>query len=406
MNELFVIGLLLIIGYSAGLLLEKAGIPKIIGYILTGIVFSPYSFEFVPESILESSSPLIDTCLGFIIFEVGGSLKWSKLKNYKKQLLNILLFESLTTYILIITVFVAAGYVFAGLFTIDPLWVFILALLLAPMGAPTDPTATFAIMHEYSAKGKLSNTIIEVAALDDAMGVFLFSLSTSVAFILAGDGDSSIIMSSIEAFYTIAGALGLGVLIGWITRIISNMLKTSNEGQWIVILAAFIIFTFGLSSMLGLDKILAMMAFGAYTTNFNEQQETIFKIIERYTEELIILFFFILSALHLDITAIPGAVYLIGIFVVARLLGKYFGARAGAYLGGAPKEVQKCIGGGLLPQGGIVIGLALMISQEPAFNIISDTLLATVMGSAVINEIIGPFSAKAALTKAGEIRGD
>ncbi|HCW93167.1 MAG TPA: cation:proton antiporter, partial [Flexistipes sinusarabici] len=92
-----------------------------------------------------------------------------------------------TTYILIISVLVAAGYIFADLFTVDPLWIFILALLLAPMGAPTDPTATFAIIHEYGAKGNVSNTIIEVAALDDAMGVFLFSLSTSAAFILAGD---------------------------------------------------------------------------------------------------------------------------------------------------------------------------------------------------------------------------
>jgi len=403
MNELFFIGLLIIIGYFAGLLLEKAGIPKIIGYIITGVIFSPYTFEFVPENILRSTSPLIDTCLGFIIFEVGGSLKWSKLKNYKKQLVNILLFESLTTYILIISVLVAAGYIFADLFTVAPLWIFILALLLAPMGAPTDPTATFAIIHEYGAKGNVSNTIIEVAALDDAMGVFLFSLSTSAAFILAGDSGSSISISLLKAFYTITGALCFGFLCGWLTRIISNFLNIRNEGQWIVLLAAFIIFTFGLSSMLGLDEILAVMAFGAYTTNFNEQQEQIFNIIERYTEELIILFFFLLSGLHIDITAIPNAAPIIGIFVIFRILGKYFGARTGAYFGGAPKEVRKCIGGGLLPQGGIVIGLALMISQDPAFGIISDTLLATVMGSTVLNEIIGPFGAKTALKKAGEI---
>jgi len=258
-------------------------------------------------------------------------------------------------------------------------------------------------MHEYSAKGELSNTIIEVAALDDAMGVFLFSLSTSAAFILAGDGSSSISISLLKAFYTITGALGFGFLCGWLTRIISNFLNIKNEGQWIVLLAAFIIFTFGLSSMLGLDEILAVMAFGAYTANFNEQQEQIFNIIERYTEELIVLFFFLLSGLHIDITAISGAAPLIGIFVIFRIFGKYFGARTGAYFGGAPKEVQKCIGGGLLPQGGIVIGLALMISQDSAFGIISDTLLATVMGSTVLNEIIGPFSAKTALNKAGEI---
>ena len=128
-----------------------------------------------------------------------------------------------------------------------------------------------------------------------------------------------------------------------------------------------------------------------------------FKIIERYTEELIFLLFFILSGLHLDVTAIPAAAILIAVFVVLRITGKYFGSRLGAAWGGAPVEVRKYTAGGLIPQGGIVIGLALLISKNPDFAEISDTLLAVVMGSAIFHEIIGPLTAIRALKKAGEV---
>lgn len=406
MNELFLIGLLIILGYFSGLVLQRVGMPKIIGYIIVGVLFSPYSFDFVGKGILDSTEPVIDTCLGFIAFEVGGSLYWQKLKNYKKQLVNILLFESLSPFFLIIVLLGMAGYLFPGLFTFEPKWVFVFALLIAPLASPTDPTATLAVTHEYRAKGKVSNTIMEIAALDDALGVFLFSLSLGAAYIFAGSQSSGIIFSIFKALYSIFGAIAVGIVAGIFTRLIGNFLKVKNDGQWIVVLAAFIILSFGLASMLGLDELLASMSFGAYTINFNEHKDEIFGLIERYTEELIVLIFFILSGLHLDITAISDAYYLIFMFVVLRMLGKYFGARVGAYMGDAPKEIQKYIGGGLLPQGGIVIGLALMVSQDPVFSVISDTLLAVVMGSAVLNEIIGPFSAKTALTKAGEIKGD
>jgi len=402
MNILLVLGFLLIIGYTFGYLASKIGLPRIIGYIVTGILFSPYSFGLLDERLLPETEPLIDVSLAFIAFEVGGSLKWEKLKSYGSVLMRILLLESLLPFFLVLIFTTAAGYLFPAIFSIESHWLLILALLIAPLASPTDPSATIAVMHQYKVKGKVSDTIMAVAALDDAMGIFLFSISVAVAAILAGSNDANIGSSILNAFYKIVGAVLAGGISGWLTGLMSKIFKIENEGQWIVLLTAVIILTFGISGFLNLDELLAAMALGAFITNFNKQSDLLFRIVERYTEALILLFFFILSGLHLDISAIPDAALLIGVFIILRISGKFFGARLGAVWAHAPKEVQKYTGGGLIPQGGIVIGLALLISKNPDFTMISDTLLAVVMGSAIFHELIGPLTAIQSLKKAGE----
>lgn len=402
MNILLIIGLLLIAGYTLGFLASKIGLPKIVGYIATGIIFSPYSFEFLDKGVLPQTEPLIDVSLAFIAFEVGGSLHWRKLKNYGSMLLRILLLESLSPFFLVLIVMSVSAYLFPGIFAIQSHWLLILALLMAPLASPTDPSATIAVMHQYNAHGQVSDTIMEVAALDDAVGVLLFSLSVTVAAILAGSSDASVGYSILNASYKIFGAIFAGGFFGWFTGLLSKILKIENEGQWIVLLSAIIILTYGISSYLNLDELMASMALGTFIVNFNSQNDMLFRIIQRYTEELILLFFFILSGLHLDISAIPDAKYLIGVFVLLRITGKYFGARLGAKWSHAPENVRKYTGGGLIPQGGIVIGLALLISKNPQFEHISDTLLAVIMGSAIFHELIGPIAAIRTLKKAGE----
>jgi NhaP-type Na+/H+ or K+/H+ antiporter len=401
MNILFVIGLLLIIGYSLGFLADKAGLPKIIGYIATGILFSPHTFHFLEQSVVVKTEPLIDVSLAFIAFEVGGSLKWEKLKNYGSTLVRILLLESLFPFVFVLVILGSAGYIFPELFSMESKWILVLALLIAPLASPTDPSATIAVMHQYKSRGKVTDTIMGVAALDDAMGVFLFSISVTVAAIISGN-NASLGDSIFHALYKIVGAIGTGAALGWLMGVISKFLSIKNEGQWIVILLAFIILAFGVSNLLQLDELLSAMAMGAFIANFNKQNRLLFKIIERYTEDLIFLFFFILSGLHLNINAIPHAVFLIALFVVLRISGKFAGARIGATWARAPVEVKRYTAGGLIPQGGIVIGLALLISKNPDFSEISGTLLAVVMGSAIFHEIIGPLAAVRALKKAGE----
>lgn len=143
---------------------------------------------------------------------------------------------------------------------------------------------------------------------------------------------------------------------------------------------------------------------GTVITNKSKFHDKIFKVIERYTEEFIFLLFFLLSGLHLDITTIPHAAYLIIIFVILRIIGKYLGSNIGARVSKAHPSIRKYTAGGLLPQAGIVIGMVLSIYQNEEFKEISEILLTVIMGATIIHELIGPIAAKYSLMKAGEIK--
>lgn len=137
--------------------------------------------------------------------------------------------------------------------------------------------------------------------------------------------------------------------------------------------------------------------------NFNPQKERIFKIIEQYTDELIFVIFFVISGLHLQFSSISGGLIIVFFFVVARFLGKYAGIYTGAVLTNAPASIKKYTAGGLFPQGGIVIGLALLLTKNKIFDEISAKVVGIVIGAAVIHELFGPIIAKYFLKKAGDI---
>ena len=130
----------------------------------------------------------------------------------------------------------------------------------------------------------------------------------------------------------------------------------------------------------------------------------IFTIIERYTDELIFVVFFTLSGLHLNLSAISGSILLIAVFVVARALGKYTGTYLATSWLNADEKVRKYTAGGLFPQGGIVIGLALLLAKNPLVSEYASLIIGVVIGASLIHELLGPLVAKAALKKAGEIK--
>ena len=129
----------------------------------------------------------------------------------------------------------------------------------------------------------------------------------------------------------------------------------------------------------------------------------IFKIVERYTEDFVFLFFFLLSGLHLDIHTIPHSIILILAFVALRVIGKFWGVWIGTSVAKSSAPIKKYTAAGLIPQAGVVIGLALSLKEMPQFHELSDIILSVIMGATIIHEIIGPIAAKKTLLKAGEI---
>ena len=178
-----------------------------------------------------------------------------------------------------------------------------------------------------------------------------------------------------------------------------------NEGSLIVLTLGMIFLCYGISDYFGFEALLATMAMGAMVVNFNPFSDKIFDLIERYTDELVFVIFFTLSGIHLQLSSISGSFIIIVIYIVGRAIGKYSGVYSGATLLTTSASVRKYTAGGLLPQGGIVIGLALLLLKEPAFNNIAPKIVGIVIGAALVYEILGPVFSKFMLKKAGEIEG-
>lgn len=405
MDILFNLGLLLITGYMSGWLLDKIGLPQIIGYILTGIVFSPHTSSYIDPNFSDATQPLMDVCLAFIAFEVGGALKWSKIKKHEKEIVSITVLASLFPFLLIAGGVFVFGILFPSLVPISPSSLMAFSVLLGALASPTAPAATLAVMHQYKAKGRVSETIMGVAALDDILGILLFSITLAIVTSFSG-GDNNLFSDALlNSLYEIGFSVIIGIGLSLIFILIAKFYKKTSEGKWVVITFSLIILCVGISKFLHLDPLLSCMTMGVLVVNRCEQQRLIFRILARYTEELIFLFFFLLSGLHLDISTIPLATTLISLFVLLRILGKYLGAYTGARIVNANPSIRKYTAGGLLPQAGIVIGLVLSIYQIEEYSEFSKTLLTTIMGATVVNELIGPIAAKYSLMKAGEIGG-
>ena len=404
MNILLTIGLLLITGYIAGWLLNKIGLPKIIGYIATGIVFSPNTVGFVEHDVIESTLPLMEVCLAFIAFEVGGALKWAKIKKHKKEIISITILGSLMPFFLVTIGVLILGWLFPEVLPFDTLPLLLLALLLGALASPTAPAATLAVIHQYKAKGKVTDTILGVTVLDDVLGILLFSLTIGIIFIFTGGQSGLFGNPMVNTLYEIGIATIIGAILGLVIELINRFFPKEGEGRWIVIIFSLIIFNVGICQALHVDILLSSMTMGIVVVNKCRQQQLIFRILERYTEDLIFLFFFLLSGLYLDIATLPKATALIIIFVVFRTAGKFLGVNWGSRIVNADPSIRKYTAGGLLPQAGIVIGLVLSIYQKEEFKEISEILLTTIMGATIIHELIGPVSAKSALMKAGEIK--
>jgi Kef-type K+ transport system membrane component KefB len=399
-----IVGIMIFTGFLFGEIAQKIRLPKITGYILAGICLNPRLLPLIPESFTKHTEFITNISLAFITFSVGGTLLYSKIKALGKTILAIVLFEAEGAFFMVITGFISVT-LLLGIYPVTSWKITLLplSLLLGCLASPTDPSSTLAVTHEYKAQGNVTSTIMGVAAFDDALGIMNYSLAVAGAQLLIAHTDVNLYSALLRSLVMIGGGILLGALFGLVFNWFTILMKGETEGALIVLIFAMLALCFGIAQILQVDELLATMAMGCLVVNFNLKQDTIFKMLERYTEELIFVFFFTLSGMYLNFSVLSGAFLLIVLFVVFRAIGKVGGTVIGASFSKASKEVKHYTALGLLPQGGIVIGLALMINANPAFDTIADSLISIVIGATVIHELIGPIVAKIALQKAGEI---
>lgn len=402
MSILLITGIVIFSGFLLGELAAKISLPKISGYIVAGIFLNPQVLGIVPNSFIETGEPLIDISLAVITFHIGGSLSFDNIKREGRNYFIMTLAESVLAYLSVfVMLFVAVEYVFSIFNSVYFSLAF--SMILASLAAPTDPSATLAVIREYKAKGPVSSSVLGIAAFDDIMGIVMFTLSMAFAKFLMGNTDVSFINAIEHLFSEIGLAIIVGITFGLILNLLSRIFKRETEGAMIVLILGILILCFGTSAYLGVDELLSTLAMGVIVVNFNQQKEEIFGVVERYTEELIFVIFFTLSGLHLNISLLSGNSALVILFIVARALGKYGGILSSSTLLDISKPVKRYTAGGLLPQGGIVIGLALLVSKEQAFQVFSTLIMTVVIGTAIIHELLGPVISKYSLKRAGEI---
>jgi len=405
MGSIIIVGIILLVGFVFGELARFTKLPKVTGYVLAGIMLNPDICPVIPHGFPEHTDLITNIALAFIVFSVGGTLLYSKIKKLGKVILSITFFEAEFAFLSVAIVFAFLTHDFIKLPGASFMHTFIpLGLLVASLAAPTDPSATLAVIHEQKAKGDVSSTIMGVAAFDDILGIINYSLAVVVATILIRHASLTVGALVARPIILIASSLALGIIFGVALNLITKIIKRETEGMLIVLIFALISLCFGLAAFLKIDELLAVVAMGVVVVNFNYLHAKIFTMLERYTEELIFVLFFTISGMHLDFHVIASHWVLILLFVIARMAGKYLGVMTGGHLSKAPPKIKKYAAGGLIPQGGIVIGLALLIRQNSVFSSFSDIVFNVILGATVIHELVGPVFAKMSLATAGEIQ--
>ena len=392
------LGLILLTGYLAGSVANFFKLPRVSGYIIAGIIMSPSLTGIIDEGFLKRADIVTHATLSVITFLIGSSLSWRNLKRYGKSILLITFGEAEFAFLLVC---IAMGlYLFlSGSFETHLL--IPIALIFGSLASPTDPTATLAVIHEYKTKGDLTTTVLGVTALDDAFGIVNFVVGFSAGVSILAGKEIEAVEIAYKLFYEIAGALILGLVMGFVMAFLGRFARTRKELVTLTIGLLFL--TFAIAKTIGTDELLSTMMTGVVIANLRGAWEKFEKPLEDYIEDLIFTAFFVVGSAFLDIRLLISLTPIILIYVVSRFVGKTVGVYAGSRLSDAQPQVRKLLPLTLFPQGGIVIGLALLVYQTPQLKEAGSLLVNVVIGATVIHEFMGPVFSKIAFERAGEI---
>lgn len=404
MNSALMVGIIITTGFIMGEIARRVKLPKVTGYIIAGVLLNPQLSTLIPEDFTQHTDLVTNIALAFITFSIGGTLSFEKLRKLGKGIIAITISEAQVTFL-----FVAIGFMITLPFITHihgATWLgtFIpLSLILASIAAPTDPTPALAVSHESNAKGDVTSTILSVAAFDDALGLVNYSIAIVLAEVMILHQGFSIYSSILNPILIIVGSLAMGAAFGIILNLITYIIKDESGGVFVVILFGLLGLCYGFASKFDLDQLLATMTMGMVVINYNVEGDRAFKMLERYTEELIFVIFFTLSGMFLDFSVLTTTVAMVGVYAFFRTIGKFTGTALGGWIAGSTGNVKKYTALGLIPSGGMIVGLALMLKQNPNYSSFADLAISTVIGATVIHEFIGPIFVKLAMRKSGEI---
>lgn len=378
--------IILFTGLAFGKLVTFLRLPNVTGYLLGGLIVGPSILGLLSTDSLEALGVISEVALSFIAFTIGLSFKKSYLKRMGMTPIVIAIFEATLSVVLVQVALLVFGFELP------------LAIVLGSIAAATAPAATVMVIKQYKARGPVTDMLLSVVAVDDAIAIVLFGFSATIAQTLINpDASASIALSLLNPFIDIFLALIIGIVIGVLMKFVLRVFRTRG-GRLSALLAGVFLST-GLSQMLGVSDLLANMAFGLVLTNISLEAQIMDEMTE-YITPPIYMMFFVLSGARLQLSIIPTVGLLGIIYIVFRVIGKISGAYVGARVMKASDDVSKYLGPMLIPQAGVAIGLATVSQQIlPEY---ATKITAVVLVGTFVYEFIGPVITKTALQKAGE----
>lgn len=400
MNIILILSLFIGFGYIVGKLASLIKLPTVSGYLIAGLLLGLLPIDYSAHSSLFNN--ISEITLSFIAFGIGSEFILSNLKKSGKTIMIITLMEVLGAIIIVfLAMFLISPFIFPNFSSSQRI---VFSLILGTMSAATAPAATIMVIKQFRTKGPVTDTILPVTALDDVFGIIAFGIALPIARILTPIDASQALdftlwnmikMPLIEVF----GSLILGLVLGILLAIVMKKLDPKDELQ--VKSIFFVLLGLGLANLLGLSPLLVNIVVGATIANLREDAPRSFKAVNDFVPVFYILFFTIAGAtLNLKVLTTVG---LIGIvYVIARGLGKISGAFFGGKMANADPKVTKYLGIALLPQGGISIGLSILVMKYLPVEL-STPIVTIILFSILIYESTGPIFAKIALKKSGEL---
>ena len=395
-----------------GLLLSRLtkllNLPAVTAYLLAGLLLGPFclgalklpGFGFNSMEQVEALNIITQVALGFIAFTIGNEFRLSQLKATGAKAITIGILQAVITTVLVDIVLVALHLCFPNVISLP------CAIVLGAIASATAPAATLMVVRQYKADGPLTRLLMLVVAIDDAVGLLLFSVSYGVATALS-HGQVSILAVVVEPIVEIILSLGLGSLMGFLLNWVEQFFHSRSKRMTISI--AFVLLTVGLSMLkfqigpvhCGFSLLLVCMMTGTIFCNICSTSEELMDRVDGWTMPLNVLFF-VISGAELDLQVlIQPITLLIGvIYIIARSTGKYFGANLSCRLTRQSKPITDNLGITLLPQAGVALGMALTAATLPGGELTRNVVLFAVL----IYELVGPTLTKQALTRVGEIR--
>ena len=398
----------LIGGLMLSRLTKLLNLPAVTAYLVAGLMLGPFALGrlnvpglgFQTLEQVELMGIVTQTALGFIAFTIGNEFRLSQLKAMGSSAIIIGILQAVITTIAVDIVLIALHLCFPEIISIP------CAITLGAIASATAPAATLMVVRQYKADGPLTRLLMLVVAIDDAVGLLLFSVSFGIATALA-HGQVSVLAVVVEPILEIVLSLGLGSLMGWLLNWVEQFFHSRSKRMTISV--AFVLLTVGLSSMTfevggvhcGFSLLLVCMMTGTIFCNICPTSEELMERVDNWVMPLNVLFFVISGAeLDLEILSHPVTIIVGIIYILSRSAGKYYGAAISCKLTKQSKPITDNLGITLLPQAGVALGMALTAATLPDGSLARNVVLFAVL----VYELIGPALTKRSLLAVGEIR--